>query len=330
MRRLTTLLMLLIAALGIHATAFAFLLDRPLDLGPLRQVFAEKRAVATTLPSPKLLIFAGSNALFSHSCAVIGPMLGLPCINGGIAVGLGLDYQFALWKPLLHPGDVVYMPLELEQYTISRPASLVGPDTAILWRHQRTLLPELGPRRTAAALFSGTAQDAIASLVEMTAAGLRPALAHPAFAETDAWGDAIGHDLAAAVPNRAFLASLHRPDPAPGAIASGYGTREVEAFRAWAAAHGVRVIGGWPTEFADAPPDPRLVPLLSHLYGGDFLRLPSEGRYPRRDFFDSQDHLVSECQALHSIRVARGLAPMLGLSARPPAPEAARMAARCP
>lgn len=330
MWRLARLGLILLAALLLHAAAFALVLGRPLDLGPLRRAFSEKRAAAAAIPSPKLLIFAGSNALFSHSCAVIGPMLGRACVNGGIAVGLGLDYQFALWKPLLHAGDVVYMPLELEQYAIGRAAAEAGPDNAILWRHERGLLPALGARRMAAAFFSGTAADAIASLMEMAAAGLSPALAHPAFAETDRWGDAIGHDLAAAAGNRAFLASLHRADPAAIAIAQGYGTREVEAFRAWASAHGVRVIGGWPTEFADAPPGARLPPLLQRLYGGDFLVLAGDGRYPRQDFFDSQDHLVSECQALHSIRVAQGLAPLLGLPARPPPPWAAQMAARCP
>jgi hypothetical protein len=205
-----------------------------------------------------------------------------------------------------------------------------GPDAAILWRHDRALLLSLGPARTLSAAFSGTAESGIASLVEMAAADLRPALAHPAFAETDAQGDGIGHDLAHAAANRAFLATLHRPDPPAAAIIGGYGAREVAAFLGWARPAGVRVIGGWPTEFADHPPDPLLGPALVRIYGGDFLRLPNRGRYGRDDFFDSQDHLVSECQARHSIAVARGLAPMLGRAARMPAQEAISLASRCP
>lgn len=330
MRRRLTLGALLLASLLLHAALFGLVLDRPLDLGPLRRALAAKTAAAAAIHRPKLIIFAGSNALFSHSCAVIGPMLDLPCVNAGVAMGLGLDFQFALWEPQLHAGDTVYMPLELQQYTMTAAASRTGPDAAILWRHDRALLAEFGLRRSLAAVFSGSLREAIASLVEMTAAALHPALAYPAFAAMNAEGDGIGHGLAQARANRAFLAGLHRADPPPDAIAHGYGARQVVAFRAWAAGHDVRVIGGWPTEFADAPPQPALGPALAALYGGDFLPLARQGRYPRRDFFDSQDHLVSECQALHSIAVARGLAPLLGRRLHPAPRAAISLAFRCP
>lgn len=330
MRKLLCLGALLLASLGLYGTVFALVLDRPLDLGPLRAAIAAKRAAAAGIRGPKLVIFAGSNALFSHSCAVIGPMLDLPCINAGVATGLALDAQFALWKQRLHAGDTVYMPLELKQYVVTRAEARQGPDAAILWRHDRTLLRALGPQRMLAAVFSGTAASGIASLVEMAAARLHPAFAHPAFTAMDAEGDGIGHDRAQAQQNRAFLASLHRPDPAPQAIAQGEGRAEVAAFLDWARRARLRVIGGWPTEFSDRPPDPTLGATLAAIYGGDFLALAGQGRYPRADFFDSQDHLVSECQDRHSIAVARALAPMLGRVARMPPAEAISLASRCP
>ena len=117
---------------------------------------------------------------------------------------------------------------------------------------------------------------------------------------TDAAGDGIGHTLARAMLNRGFLAGLHRADPAPGAIEAGHGSAEIARFLDWARGRGTRVIGGWPTEFADAPPDPRLAAVLTGLYGAHgavFLPLANQGRYPRADFFDSQDHLATECQA---------------------------------
>lgn len=330
MRRLATLAALLLASLALYAALFALILDRPLDLGPLRRAWTVKIAAAEAVHGPKLVIFAGSNALFSHRCAVIGPMLDLPCINAGVALGLGLDLQFSLWKPHLSAGDTVYMPLELQQYTVTAAARRAGPDAAILWRHDRALLWPLGLQRSLAAAFSGTLPAAVASLVEMTAVALHPALDHPAFAAMNAEGDGIGHDLARAAANRTFLAHLHRADPSPGAIAAGDGAREVRAFRAWAAAHGVRVIGGWPTEFADAPPASTLGPTLAALYGGDLLALPNQGRYPRADFFDSQDHLAEECQLRHSIAVARGLAAWMGRPVRPPSAAVVSLASRCP
>jgi hypothetical protein len=331
--RLGRVLGLLLAAIALYGLAFACVLDRPLSLGTLRRALDAKLTYAAGLPSPKLVILAGSNALFSHSCAVIGAMLRLPCVNGGVALGLGLDYQLALWQPRLAAGDIVYMPMELQQYVVTAGAARAGPDAPIMWRHDRATLAGLGPDRIIAAAFSSTAEDAVLSLVESAALALHPALADQPFTETDAAGDGIGHTLARAAVNRAFLAGLHRPDPPPAAIAAGYGAAEIARFLDWARAHGLRVIGGWPTEFADAPPDPRLAAVLAGFYaahGAAFLPLPNQGRYPRADFFDSQDHLVTECQARHSIAVALRLAPLLGRSALPPPALAAVDAAQCP
>jgi hypothetical protein len=333
MRPLGKVLGLLLAAICLYVLAFACVLDRPLSLGLLRRAIAAKIAYAAGLPDPKLVILAGSNALFSHSCAIVGGMLRLPCVNGGVALGLGLDYQFALWKPLLHPGDIVYMPMELQQYVVTLGAGRAGPDAPIMWRHDRATLAGLGAARIIAAVFSSSAEDAVLSVIETAALALHPALASAPFAATDAAGDGIGHTLARARANRGFLAGLHREDPAPSAVVGGHGSIEIAQFLDWAQAHDLRVIGGWPTEFGDAPPDPRLAAVLAGFYqahGARFLPLANQGRYPRMDFFDSQDHLVTECQAQHSIAVALALAPVLGRAAGAPPGVALADAARCP
>jgi len=257
----------------------------------------------------------------------------MACINGGVAVGLGLDYQFALWKPVLRPGDTLYMPMELEQYSRRRGAARLGPDAALMLQRDRGLLRAPDAGRILPALFSGTLPDAVAAVVEQAAVALRPALARPAFADMNAMGDGLGHSLVKAQANRAFLANLHRADPPLAAIRDGYGTQEIKNFLGWARGHGIRVVGGFPTEFADRPPDPSLGATLAGIYasgGGQFLALPGQGRYGRADFFDAQDHLVTECQMRHSIRLARALAPLLGRPLRPPPARAMLLAANCP
>ncbi|MCB8876627.1 hypothetical protein [Acidisoma silvae] len=321
------------AAVLLHMAAFAVLLDRPLSLGTLRATLGRKIAAAERQKPPRLIILAGSNALFSHSCAIIGAMLALPCINGGVALGLGLDYQFALWKPVLRPGDILYMPMELAQYAVSPGAARTGPEAGLMLSRDRFLLLHLGISQAMPALLSGTLPEAVASVVEQAAAALHPAMAHPVFSEINAVGDGIGHGLTGAAANRAFLAALHRPDPSPGTIRAGYGTQEIGSFLLWARAHGIAVIGGFPTEFADAPPDAALGTTLSATYtaaGAQFLTLATEGRYPRADFFDAQDHLVTECQTLHSIRLALALGALLARPVRPPPADATLLAANCP
>ncbi len=135
-----------------YAAIFGLLLDRPLGLAPLGRQIEARLRLGEAAAAPKLVILAGSNGPYSHRCEVIGAMLGMACVNGGIAVGIGLDYLFARWRPLLRPGDVVYMPMETAQYIRSRSATRVGPDAAIMLRHDRATLAGLPADRWAGAL----------------------------------------------------------------------------------------------------------------------------------------------------------------------------------
>jgi hypothetical protein len=52
----------------------------------LRQLIDAKLTRAASIDRPKLVILAGSNGPYSHRCEVIEPILGMPCVNGGVAV----------------------------------------------------------------------------------------------------------------------------------------------------------------------------------------------------------------------------------------------------
>ena len=137
------------ASLILYGAAFTWLLDRPLTLGALRARVEATVALGETIQQPKLVILAGSNGPFSHRCETIEPIIGRPCINAGVAVGVGLDYLFTRWKPLLHPGDLVYLPLEETQYVRPRATSDLGPDATIMLRHDHATLVTLPLRRRA-------------------------------------------------------------------------------------------------------------------------------------------------------------------------------------
>jgi len=141
------ILLACLVSLLLYGVAFAFVLDRPLTLGSLQARVEANIALGHTIHQPKLVILAGSNGPYSHRCQTIGPMIGRPCINAGVAVGVGLDYLFTRWKPLLHPGDIVYLPLEEAQYIRTHATSDLGPDAAIMLRHDRTTLLALPLRR---------------------------------------------------------------------------------------------------------------------------------------------------------------------------------------
>ncbi|HET9146948.1 MAG TPA: hypothetical protein VFN77_02750 [Acetobacteraceae bacterium] len=321
-----------LASLALYWAGFAWVLDRPLSLGLLRVEMQQKLARGARLPSPKLVILAGSNAPYSHSCAVIGAMLRLPCENAGVAVGIGLDDLFARWTPLLHRGDILYLPMEVQQYTVSRAENRMNVDGGMLFRHDPRLLARLGPGRLLGGAFANTLPDGLEALAEMTVHRL--GLGHPRAllaAEFDPQGDRIGTTAATADP--AFLAKLRRIEPPAAAITSGYGTRLIAAFVREEIRHGIIVIGGLPTDFRNVRLPHADLAALRSVYrrqGGQFLQLPNLSRYPRADFYDSEDHLMQPCQYRHSILIARAMGAMLKRPVLPPSPAMRDLAATCP
>jgi hypothetical protein len=297
------------ASLLIYIVLSALVLDRPLSLGALRARIEANLARGAAIEGPKLVILAGSNGPYSHRCETIEPMIGRPCVN---AVGIGLDYLFTKWKPLLHPGDIVYMPLEEAQYVRTRATAELGPDAGILLRHDRATLWTMPLHRQIAALFASDLRGGIMSVIET--ALVRGGFQDPRAAVTGSfnrWGDHIGHTLRLGSGNQAVLAAATPVHPSAGEIRDGYGAVQVRDFLHWAHANGIRVIGGLPTGFADSPIGDDGVAAIRAVYrDGDagFLELPGRSRYPRSAFFDTPDHLNEAAQIRHSVAVGQALA----------------------
>jgi hypothetical protein len=314
MRRLLTACA---ASLLLYGLAFGLLLDRPLSHGFLRERLEAKLARGAAIAGPKLVILAGSNGPYSHRCEVMEPILGRPCVNAGVAIGIGLDYLFTRWAPLLRAGDVVYLPLEQEQYVRPRDATVLGPDAAIMARHDRHTLGLLSWDRWLGALFAFDARALVMSGIEMTlrAAGFADPRAEVT-GSMNAWGDQIGHGAVTAAANRSVLAAIVPVHQSGRSIAEGAGTAEIRRFVAWAARSGIRAVGGLPTGFADQPLPPDTLAAIRAVYddasldGGTapaFLALPNLSRYPRTSFFDTQDHLHEDAQRAHARLVAQAL-----------------------
>ena len=302
-------------SLLLHALLFGVLLDRPLSLGLFRFQIESTLARGAAIEGPKLVIIAGSNGPYSHRCETMEPILGRACVNAGVAVGIGLDYLFARWRPLLRPGDSVYLPLEEAQYTRARAAIVVGPDASILFRHDRATLATLPPDRWLGAMFSFGPRAALMSLIET--ALVRTGFQDPraaAVGSVNAWGDHRGHTPERGHVNAARLAVIAPFHETAARIASGDGTAEIRAFLLWAEAHGVRAMGGLPAGFADSPiPDDTRAAIRAVFTeaGARFLDPGDRARYPRTAFFDTPDHLNETAQIAHSRLIAAALAVIL-------------------
>ncbi len=319
-------------SIALYVLVFGFMLDRPLSLGLLRLEILQKTARMSQLPSPKLIILAGSNAPYSHSCAIIGAMLKMPCENAGIAVGIGLDDLFARYAPYLHPGDIVYMPMETDQYIITRAANRAAPDAGFLLRHDRYLLTQLPTDRLLGAIFCCSLADLLESAAEMpiAEAGLIKPEAVLA-TQYNIFGDRINTTLATA--DHQLLNMPPGAAPTPNAIQNGYGSIMIATFVRQQTARGVTVIGGLPTEFLAVKLPPATIAAIQHIYqnnGGRFATLPNNSQYPSADFYDSKDHLAQPCQYANSIAVAQMLASILNHPVLKAAGKISVIAAKCP
>jgi hypothetical protein len=295
----------------LYTVLFSCVLDRPLSLGALRARIEASLARGATINQPKLVILAGSNGPYSHRCETIEPLIGRPCVNAGVAVGIGLDYLFARWTKLLCPGDIVYMPLEEAQYVRSRATAELGPDATILLRHDRSTLWTLPWHRRIGALFASGLRGGIMSVIEM--ALVREGFHDPREAATgsfNARGDHVGHTQRLGSISQPALAAARPFHPAASDIRDGYGASLVRAFVDWANGQGIQVVGGLPTGFADSPIDEDAVAAIRSIYrdaGAAFLELPGRSRYPRSAFFDTPDHLNEAAQISHSVAVGRAM-----------------------
>jgi hypothetical protein len=295
----------------LYGFVFGFVLHMPLTIGTIADLMKAKRAYAEQVKSPKLVIFAGSNARFSHRCETIEAMTGIPCVNFGIGRGIGIDYLLANLKPVLRKGDVVYMPFEYDWYLDGKPQVMDGPDAALMWYGDKSELFDLGAERTLRAFFHFDLPFAISALTEMglDAIGFRRRFGLQTLTKQ---GDEKGHtpNLAAAYAD--YVASTPASIPSAQALdAPSYIKGEIVRFLVWARGQGVTVIGGLQTAPDDAPVTEGVVRVLRRFYeknGQAFLALDNRSLYPRRCFYDTVAHLNEPCQIKHSAMLASVIA----------------------
>jgi hypothetical protein len=319
MRALSTLLICCAMSLVLYAGLFGFVLHKPFTIDIIASFVEAKRAHAEQSRSPKLLIWAGSNALYSHSCKTLEAALSMPCTNLGIARGIAFDYLFSSFKPIIKSGDFVYMPLEYDSYLDSETTRLKGPDAALMVYREKARLLTFGWKRTLYAIFHFDLAFAISSLSEMSLAAV--SFRRRAGVDTiSPEGDEIGHTIEKAEPYRLYINSYAGTVPNATELAGPSDSKiQITNFLRWAKAHGVFVIGGLPTTFDDFHIGNDAISIIRDMFeseGHRFVLLSNHSQYPRTDFFDTPSHLAEPFQIAHSRTLAEALRPLLNDKAR--------------
>lgn len=82
----------------------------------VEQAYIHKLAAAERLNEPRMLIVAGSGALFGIDSAALGKALGRPATNLGVNAGILAPYILSYAEQALRPGDWIVLPLEYPLY----------------------------------------------------------------------------------------------------------------------------------------------------------------------------------------------------------------------
>ena len=77
----------------------------------------KKEKLAADIPGPRLLIVAGSGALFGINAQLIQQQTGIPTINMGTNAGIFLDYHLYRIEKVARPDDTILLACEYEFYS---------------------------------------------------------------------------------------------------------------------------------------------------------------------------------------------------------------------
>ncbi len=313
------LIIAMLASFGLYYLVFNTAIARPMTRGTIFEMLDRKLAHAQASQEPQLFFMAGSNARYSHSCAVLSAELARPCTNMGIAAGVGIDMQLSALGGVVQPGDTIYMPLEYNQYSVVGSAVMFSAETGEWFRRDKAGLYEArGPEGVLKAFFhfdiSYGAQSVFEMLFQAIGGTRRVGLQ-----TMNEMGDEVGHTLEKSEPYREVLAKKEWAAPVRGEtlIADaqpGDAQSRIAAFVATMAQNDVTVIGGLPTTFDDMPIPDDLIEGLRALFtenGGQFIALDNRSQYPRAEFHDTHYHLNETAAAAHTRRVAAALRTMI-------------------
>jgi hypothetical protein len=290
----------------LYFAASALLLNKPVTYDSITRMMERKISYATSQPSPKLMLIGGSGVRTSHRCDVLAPALNMPCVNGGATVGLGLNYMFAQYRTVLKRGDIVYLPLEYQQYTITRSAMLTGPDAAILFRTDWPMLADRGTEGFARAAFMVDIDYAAQSVIEqvLAAGGVRARFDRQT---SNVFGDQTGLTHEAGRTYDAVIQQFDWAPPSAETIRNATGAKEeIARFLDWCRANGIRVITGLPVAFEGTRVSDALIAELRAFHaahGASLLVMDNRSQYPREFFYDTPFHLEEERAIEHSRRL---------------------------
>lgn len=285
------------------------------------ELLQKKERAALAVNEPKLLLVAGSSALFGLNAQLIRDQTGIPTVNFGTHLPLGTRYILHLTQLMARPGDTVLLAFEYEAYDYGpidghwRSGALIGYLVAC---DPRYLLSLPLAERYAVVMSMPLERfwyGLFHSIIRAKRVEKNPT--YNSEEAVDAIGDEIANSRARRPPDPPAFAYLSEP-LVYGMPEEPAGFPPIEAFCRWACQHHVRVLATFPNILRRSEYDsPQTRETLGRIRG--FFRsieVPLLGNaedlmLPRDQFFDTPYHLTKEAARARTERLVKELAPYL-------------------
>lgn len=291
------------ASCALFPFLFAFVIHKPLTIGLMHQMFEQKLRHASQIQKPKLVIVAGSNGRFSHSCSEFERLTNVPCANLSVTAQVSLNFSVRLAQKVLRAGDVLFMPVEYGFLSGSVDGIGAGDEYALVVAYQRKEFSNFTLADTAEAWFHFDLPYLASAIGETTLDALGVKRRYSLDTLTSQ-GDEFGHSKQKGLNYQNYLHSLDWSAPALEILtAKSRSASELQILLREISDLGVTVIGGLPTTFDDEPIPKDVIESRREFFesfGGEFLVPANDSQYPRDRFYDTPYHLNEETQIQHT------------------------------
>jgi hypothetical protein len=283
----------------------------------IADVYAAKTVRAVHIQGRRIVVVAGSNALFGIDSKMLEQAYDLPVVNFAVNAGLMLPYVLLKSQAVLRPGDIVLLPLEYHFYVYDG-----IPNTQMIdqiWSRDPHFLQSL----TVGEQWRMIWMISLNRVMEgFRAAGGVPTMCGPYGHENiDDHGDqthtSAEEAKAWASDWEALKTELPRRYGAQAEQDQGWWW--LRRYVRWAREQGIHLIFLPPAMMAD--PSYRHDPVEARFYttladrvrtlGVAFVGEPYSSMYPREWFFNTDHHLIDQARTRHTRRIIEALGPDL-------------------
>ena len=290
----------------------------------LHSIIEKKIDAAAAITKPKLLVVAGSSALYGISAEEIERQTGFPAYNFGTNAALGAEYLLHLTRKVSRPGDTVLLAFEYETYLLGGRTGEAADEFFISYvlGSDAEYVRSLNARdefRLALMTPSDRLWDGVRAVFRKPVAdAATQSSIREILHDIDAHGDqtcAVPGKRPAHSPARTMLSGI----PARGFPPSPPGFRAIREFCVWAKANDIRVLATFPNlcrrpEY-DEPEAKKMPVQFREFYGS--LGVPvlgelSESMLPEEQMFDTMYHPLRSAAIARTQRLLVHLAPHLG------------------